>query len=155
MIFALLIVSYFAAIDGFLKKYSFPNNFDGAHFMSSPEPPPAKGIGFNYDPSQFKDKNSGNYRRLTEQLERSKKEEESMTNSEKKELMLEKMKKQRDDVFRNTPLNTSYNVHDYLTLPPAVEAILAQLDEELIGLQSVKDSMRSYAQVFLIHKLRE
>jgi len=37
---------------------------------------PSKGAGFNYDPSNYKDSNNANYRRLTDQLAAVKAEDE-------------------------------------------------------------------------------
>lgn len=119
-----------------------------------------KGVaGFNYNPSDFRDSNSGNYRRLSDQLAAAKYEEEKMKKEadeiERKQKMAELLKQQESNVFFNTPPDKVVATSDKYFVSPDILRVIADLDKQLIGLQPVKDQMRSLASQYMINKIRE
>ena len=102
---------------------------------------PAKGAGFNYDPSNYKDSNSGNYRRLSDQLAAAKAEEEKLKQERdellRKESMAAMLLKQEADIFFNTPNDKVVATSDKFFIDPSVLQVIADLDNQLIGLKPV------------------
>jgi len=100
-----------------------------------------KGAGFNYDPSNYKDSNSANYRRLSDQLAAAKAEEEQLLKERdeliKKEKMEAMLLKQEEDIFQNTPASKVVATADKFFIDPNVLQVIADLDNQLIGLKPV------------------
>lgn len=116
-------------------------------------------LGKNYDPSNYKDSaNSGNYRRLSDQLSAAKAEEDQLKKEReeliRKEEMLKFMIKKENETFWNTPGDTKIGTSDKFYIPPQVLQVIDDLDNQLIGLKPVKEKMRRYAAQLLVHKLR-
>jgi len=118
-----------------------------------------KGVGFNYDPSNYKDSNDGNYRRLQDQLAAAKAEQEQLLKERdellKKEAMASMLLKQEDDLFWNTPDSKIVGTSDKFYISPEVLRVISDLDNQLIGLKPVKEKMRRYAAQMLNFKIRE
>lgn len=118
-----------------------------------------KGVGFNYDPTNYRDSNSGNYRRLSDQLAARKAEEEQKLKEReeliRKEKMQEMMKQREDDIFFNTPGDKIVADSQTFYVSNEILQILADLDEQLIGLRPVKDKLRRYASLMITNKIRE
>lgn len=121
-------------------------------------PTKKKGAGFAYDPSNYKDSNDANYRRLTDQLAAVKAEEEQLKKERdeliKKEAMAALLLKQEEDLFWNTPNDKVVGTGEQYFIPPDVLGVIADLDNQLIGLKPVKEKMRRYAAQMLVHKVR-
>eukprot|EP01035_Chromulina_nebulosa_P016822 gene16822-22306_t len=118
-----------------------------------------KGTGLkDYDPSNYKDSNSGNYRRLSDQLAAVKAEEEQKQKERdeliRKEQMAKLILKKENETFWNTPSDQIIGTPDKFFIPPSVLEIIDDLDNQLIGLKPVKEKMRRYAAQMLVHKLR-
>ena len=119
--------------------------FQGAsvarHHASALSMSTKKGAGFNYDPSNYKDSNSGNYRRLTDQLNAAKAEEEQLLKERedliKKEGMAAMLLKQEEDLFWNTPDSKIVATNEKYFIPPSVLQVISDLDNQLIGLKPV------------------
>lgn len=120
---------------------------------------PAKGAGFNYDPSNYKDSNSGNYRRLGDQLAAAKAEDEKLARERdeiiRKEQMAAMMLRKENETFWGTPDSTIVATSDRFFVPPSVLQVIDDLDNQLIGLTPVKQKMRRYANQMLSHKIRK
>lgn len=120
---------------------------------------PSGGVGFKYDPSNYRDSNSGNYRRLTDQLNAAKAEEEEKLKEREEILRKEKMAKliaqKEEETFWKTPTETIVATTEKYFVPPEVQEIINDLDNELIGLKPVKEKMRRYASQMLVHKIRD
>jgi probable Rubsico expression protein CbbX len=118
-----------------------------------------KGVGFNYDPSNYKDSNNANYRRLQDQLAAAKAEQDQLLKERdellKKEQMAAMLLKQEDDLFWNTPDSKVVATSDKFFISPEVLRVIADLDNQLIGLKPVKEKMRRYAAQMLNFKVRE
>ena len=103
---------------------------------------PTKGAGFNYDPSNYKDSNSGNYRRLSDQLAAKKAEEDALMRERdelmKKERMAAMILKQEADLFWNTPGDKIVANNEKFFVPPEVLQVISDLDNQLIGLKPVR-----------------
>jgi hypothetical protein len=104
--------------------------------------PPAKaGAGFNYDPSNYKDSNSGNYRRLSDQLAAAKFEDEQLKRERdelvRKENMANMILRQENATFWDTPGDKLIATSDSHFISPAVLAVISDLDNQLIGLKPV------------------
>lgn len=116
------------------------------------------GAGFNYDPSNYKDSNSANYRRLTDQMAAAKAEEEQLTREReeliRKETMAAMLLKKENTTFWETPGSTVVGSADKYFIPPEVLQVIDDLDNQLIGLKPVKEKMRRYAAQMLNHKIR-
>ena len=85
----------------------------------------AKGTGFNYDPSNYKDSaNEGNYRRLSDQLAAVKAEDDKLNAERQQIIRKEKMEtmflKQENDTFWNTPGDKIVGTSDQFFIPPEV-----------------------------------
>lgn len=118
------------------------------------------GLGFNYDPSNYKDSaNDKNYRRLGDQLAAAKAEEEQKLKERdeliRKEKMAEMEKKKEMATFWDTPGNTIVANSDEFYIDPEILQVIKDLDKQLIGLHSVKDKLRRYAGQMLVHKIRK
>ena len=102
---------------------------------------PEKGTKFNYDPSNYKDSNSGNYRRLTDQLNAVKAEEEQMKRERdeilRKEAMAAMFLKKENSTFWDTPADTIIATSDRYFINPEVLQVISDLDNQLIGLKPV------------------
>jgi len=127
----------------------------GVVMMSDKKP---KGVAFNYDSSNYKDSNSGNYRRLGDQLAAAKAEDEKK-NKEREELIkkeqMEKLFLKRENAtFWDTPNDKIIATSDKYFIPPQVLQVIDDLDNQLIGLKPVKEKMRRYAAQMLVHKIR-
>lgn len=120
---------------------------------------PTKGAGFNYDPSNYKDSNSANYRRLSDQLAARKAEEEALMKERdelmKKERMASMILRQESDLFWNTPNDKIVATNEKFFVPPEVLQVISDLDNQLIGLKPVKEKMRRYAAQMLNYKIRD
>lgn len=120
-----------------------------------------KGVpsNFNYDPSNYKDSNSGNYRRLGDQLAARKAEDEQLVKERneilRKEQMAAMLLKQENSTFWDTPGHTIVANSDNFFIDPEVLQVIADLDSQLIGLKPVKEKMRRYAAQMLSHKIRK
>jgi hypothetical protein len=120
-----------------------------------------KGVpsNFNYDPSNYKDSNSGNYRRLGDQLAARKAEEEQLLKERNELLRKEQMAamfiKQENSTFWDTPGHSIVAKSDQFFIDPEVLQVIADLDNQLIGLKPVKEKMRRYAAQMLSHKIRQ
>ena len=114
---------------------------------------------FNYDPSNYKDSNSGNYRRLGDQLAAAKAEDEQMKRERdeliRKEQMAAMFLRKENETFWNTAPETIVANTDKYFIPPEVLQVIDDLDNQLIGLKPVKEKMRRYAAQMLSHKIRE
>lgn len=124
-------------------------------FMSTPT---KSGAGFNYDPSNYKDSNSGNYRRLSDQLAARAAEDDKLV-KEREELMRKEQMalmflKQENSTFWDTPGDKIVATHEDFFVDPAVLKVIHDLDKQLIGLKPVKEKMRRYAAQMLTHKIR-
>ncbi len=120
----------------------------------------AKGTGFNYDPSNYKDSaNEGNYRRLSDQLAAVKAEEDKLNKERQEIIRKEKMEamflKQENETFWNTPGDKIVATSEKFFIPPTVLGVIDDLDNQLIGLKPVKEKMRRYAGQMLAHQVRE
>lgn len=104
-----------------------------------------KGAGFKYDPANYQDSNSGNYRRLSDQLAAVKAEEEQLLKEREEIMRKESMKKmilkQENDTFWNTPDDKLMATADKFFIPPEVLQIIDDLDNQLIGLKPVRLSL--------------
>jgi len=120
-----------------------------------------KGVpsNFNYDPSNYKDSNSGNYRRLGDQLAARKAEDEQLLKERNELLRKEQMAamfiKQENSTFWDTPGHSIVAKSDQFFIDPEVLQVIADLDNQLIGLKPVKEKMRRYAAQMLSHKIRQ
>eukprot|EP01036_Dinobryon_divergens_P026479 gene26479-35138_t len=118
-----------------------------------------KGAGFNYDPSNYKDSNSANYRRLTDQLAAVKAEDEKLKRERdellRKEAMAEMFLKRENSTFWDTPGDKVIATSDRYFVSPEVLQIITDLDNQLVGLKPVKEKMRRYAAQMLSHKIRQ
>jgi probable Rubsico expression protein CbbX len=134
-----------------------PTRYGGASSLYMAE----KGFkGKNYDPSNYKDSaNEGNYRRLTDQMAAVKAEEEQMARERDELIRKEKMElmflKKENETFWNTADDTIVATSEKHFISPEVLQVIADLDNQLIGLQSVKDKMRRYAAQMLQHQIRK
>jgi len=119
---------------------------------------PSKGANFNYDPSNYKDSNNANYRRLTDQLAAAKAEDEKLQRERdeliRKEQMAAMFLRKENETFWQTPDSTVVATSDKFFVPPEVLQIIDDLDNQLIGLKPVKEKMRRYANQMLSHKIR-
>lgn len=117
-----------------------------------------RGTGFNYDPSNYKDTNDANFRRLTDQLAARKAEDEKMEKERqailRKEAMADMMLKKENATFWDTPAELEVATSEKFFVDPSVTGIIDDLDNQLIGLDSVKQKMRRYASQMLSHKIR-
>jgi hypothetical protein len=118
-----------------------------------------KKMGFNYDPSNYKDSNSANYRRLSDQLAAVKAEEDQMKRERdeliRKEQMAAMLLKKENETFWNTAPDTIVGTPEKYFIPPQVLGVIDDLDNQLIGLKPVKEKMRRYAAQMLSHKIRD
>merc|ERR1711988_1822658 len=118
------------------------------------------GANFNYDPSNYKDSaNEGNYRRLSDQQAALRAEEEKLAKEREELIRQEKMAKmllkQENETFWGTPGDKVVATSDKFFVPPAVIQVIDDLDNQLIGLQPVKDKMRRYAGQMLSQQIRK
>jgi hypothetical protein len=99
------------------------------------------GAGFNYDPSNYKDSNNANYRRLTDQLAAVKAEEEQMKKEREEILRKEKMAAmllaKENATFWGTPGDSVVATSEKYFVPPEVIQVIDDLDNQLIGLKPV------------------
>ena len=106
---------------------------------------PSKGAGFNYDPSNYKDSNSGNYRRLSDQLAAAKYEDEELKKERdeliRKEQMVNMLLRKENETFWDTPGNKVMATADRYFVSPAVLSVINDLDNQLIGLKPVSFSV--------------
>ena len=136
-----------------------PNKFGGIK-ADLPKDDGAKKMGnFNYDPSNYKDSNSGNYRRLSDQLAARKDEDEKLARERdelvRKEQMAAMILRKENETFWGTPDDKEVATTEKYFLSPAVMGVINDLDNQLIGLKPVKEKMRRYAAQMLSHKIRE
>eukprot|EP01038_Epipyxis_sp_PR26KG_P014484 gene14484-19444_t len=128
-------------------------------YMSDKAPPVKTGAKFNYDPSNYKDSNSANYRRLGDQLAAVKAEEEQLKRERdeilRKEQMAAMFLRKENSTFWDTPGDLIVASSDKFFVPPNVLQVISDLDNQLIGLKPVKEKMRRYAAQMLNHKIRE
>ena len=77
-----------------------------------------RGAGFNYDPSNYKDSNDGNYRRLSDQMSAIKAEEDKLKREAeeiiRKEQMAKMFLKKENETFWTTPGDTVVATSDPL-----------------------------------------
>lgn len=102
---------------------------------------PAKGAGFNYDPSNYKDSNSGNYRRLSDQLAAAKFEDEELKRERDEIIRREQMEtmllRKENETFWDTPGDKVIATADRYFVSPSVLQVINDLDNQLIGLKPV------------------
>jgi probable Rubsico expression protein CbbX len=117
-----------------------------------------KGTKFNYDPSNYKDSNSGNYRRLGDQLAAVKAEEDKLNREREEILRKEQMAamflRKENSTFWDTPGSTVVGTNDKYFIAPQILSVIDDLDNQLIGLKPVKEKMRRYCGQMLTHKIR-
>ena len=142
-------------VNGFRSSSGVTSRFIARLSMSTPV---KSGAGFNYDPSNYKDSNSGNYRRLSDQLNAAKAEEEKLIAERneliRKEQMAAMMLKKENETFWQTSPSSIVATNEKFFVPPSVLQVIDDLDNQLIGLKPVKDKMRTYASRMLAHKIR-
>lgn len=118
-----------------------------------------KGVGFKYDPSNYKDTNDKNFVRLKDQLAAKKADEEKMQREReqilRKEKMAELFLQKEASVFWDTDPNLQVATSDRMFIDPKVLQVISDLDNELIGLEQVKGKMRRYASQMMSHKIRQ
>jgi probable Rubsico expression protein CbbX len=118
-----------------------------------------KGVSFNYDPSNYKDTNDSNFRRLQDRLAAAKAEDDRMARERaeimRKESMALMFLQRENATFWNTEGDTIVADSEKFFIDPEVLQVIADLDNQLIGLQSVKSKMRRYASQMLSHKIRQ
>lgn len=153
-------VLIYGRIDGRNNVNSCSSIVKKYFLMSSAGDDSNKGIaGFNYNPSDFRDSNSGNYRRLSDRLAAARAEEEQLQKEaeeiKRKEKMAELIRQREGDVFFNTPPETVVATSDKFFVSPDIIQVIADLDKVLIGLQPVKDQMRNLASVYMVNRIRE
>lgn len=124
-------------------------------FLSMSTKKPSKtGAGFNYDPSNYKDSNSANYRRLTDQLAAVKAEDEKLQKEReeliRKEQMAAMFLKKENSTFWDTPGDKLVASSDSFYVSPEVLQIIDDLDNQLIGLKPVSIQ---YVFQFVFHML--
>lgn len=126
--------------------------------QKSGEASKGRGTGFNYDPSNYKDTNDANFRRLTDRLAAVKAEEDKMARERaeilRKEEMAAMFLRRENSTFWDTPADSIVAESGTNFIDPKVLAVIDDLDNQLIGLQSVKQKMRRYASQMLSHKIR-
>ena len=154
MIAAAVIFAFVTSTEGF--RLSSPSQISSSQLLAAPK---KTGANFNYDASNYQDsKNEGNYRRLTDRLNAAKAEEEQLMKEREEILRKEQMQamflRQEMDKFMNTAPDTTVATSDSFSIPPTVLQIIDDLDNELIGLSSVKEKMRRYASTMLSHQIR-
>lgn len=92
---------------------------------------PTKGANFNYDPSNYKDSNDGNYRRLGDQLAAAKAEDEQLKRERdellRKEQMAQMFLKQEEKTFWDTPDKTIVGRSDQYFVPPSVLQVIGKM----------------------------
>jgi probable Rubsico expression protein CbbX len=119
----------------------------------------AKGTKFNYDPSNYKDSNDSNYRRLGDALAAAKAEDEQLKREReelmRKEEMAKMFLKKENSTFWDTPDDVIVGTSDKYFVSPDVLQVIEDLDNQLIGLKPVKEKMRRYASQMLVHKIRD
>lgn len=151
----LVLATLAAAAQAFTAGRPVPRQVTSALTMSNR---PSKGTGFNYDPSNYKDSNDANYRRLGDQLAAVKAEDDKLKRERdeimRKEAMAAMMLRKENETFWGTPGNTVVATSDKFFVPPEVLQIIDDLDNQLIGLQPVKEKMRRYANTMLSHRIR-
>ena len=102
---------------------------------------PAKGAGFNYDPSNYKDSNSGNYRRLSDQLAAAKYEDDELKKERdeliRKENMANMIMRKENETFWDTPGEKIIATSENYFINPRVLQVIDDLDNQLIGLKPV------------------
>jgi len=100
-----------------------------------------KGMGFSYDPSNYKDSNDANYRRLTDQLAAVKAEDEKLSREKdeliRKENMAAMFLKKENSTFWDTPGDKIIGTSDSFFIAPEVLQVIEDLDNQLIGLKPV------------------
>ena len=100
------------------------------------------GANFNYDPSNYKDSNNANYRRLTDQLAAAKAEDEQLKREReeilRKEAMALMFLKKENETFWGTKGNSIVATADKFYVSPEVLQVIADLDNQLIGLEPVR-----------------
>lgn len=118
-----------------------------------------KGAGFNYDPSNYKDSNDANYRRLGDQMAAVKAEDEKLQREREEILRKEQMAamflRKENETFWNTQGDSVVAESGSAFIDPEVLQVISDLDNQLIGLKPVKDKMRRYASQMLSHKIRQ
>ena len=142
LISAVVVFSFAACAVGF-TSISQPQSGRVTTLMMSAKPKPSKGAGFNYDPSNYKDSNDANYRRLSDQLAAAKAEQEQLVKERdellKKEKMAAMLLKQEEDLFWKTPGDKIVAETDKFFVSPEVLQVIADLDNQLIGLKPVSN----------------
>jgi len=118
-----------------------------------------KGVGFKYDPSNYKDSNDSNFRRLKDQLASRKADDDKMAREReqiiRKEAMAEMFLKQEAGTFWDTDPELIVATSDKVFVDPKVLQVISDLDNQLIGLDLVKGKMRRYASQMMSHKIRQ
>lgn len=152
MITFLVVVAVLATATGFhtgststrmtssLRMSSPPAKWGGTK-LTLPKDGEKTGAKFNYDPSNYKDSNSANYRRLGDQLAAVKAEEEKMARERdeiiRKEKMAEMFLKQENSTFWDTAGDKIVADASDFYVSPAVLQIIDDLDNQLVGLKPV------------------
>jgi probable Rubsico expression protein CbbX len=143
-----------------LQMSAPPDSYTNKPKLGLPKNDDKKATGFNYDPSNYKDSaNEGNYRRLGDQLAAVKAEEDKLNREREELIRKEKMEamflKQENETFWNTPGDQIVASSDKFFVSPSVISVIDDLDNQLIGLQPVKEKMRRYAGQMLSHEIRK
>jgi probable Rubsico expression protein CbbX len=73
----------------------------------------------------------------------------------RKEAMAEMFLRKENATFWDTPSDKLIGTPEKFFIDPAVLQVITDLDNQLIGLQSVKQKMRRYASQMLCHKIRQ
>ncbi len=107
--------------------------------LHSSQPP--KGVNFKYDPNNYKENASTNYRQYGAQMEALRSQEKRMQTvqeeREKEAQMLILKKKMQEETFQFTPAHTVVASNDQFSVNESVVQIIEDLDAELIGLRPV------------------
>lgn len=167
--FSLLCALLFSSVQGLQLQSSCSRVFArrSSLHMFEPQKPKltsgtgeaGKGVGFKYDPSNYKDTNDKNFVRLKDQLAAKKADEEKMQREReqilRKEKMAELFLQKEASVFWDTDPNLQVATSDRMFIDPKVLQVISDLDNELIGLEQVKGKMRRYASQMMSHKIRQ
>lgn len=117
-----------------------------------------RGVSFNYDSSNYKDSNDSNFRRKEDRLaaERDEAERQMRARNEmiRKEEMALMFLKKENATFWDTPEDSIVANSDNFFIDPEVLQVISDLDNQLVGLATVKQKMRRYAAQMLSHKIR-
>lgn len=130
-----IFLAIWCTVHGFAPRSQFINRIGDLKMAK-------KGAGFNYDPSNYKDSNDANYRRLTDQLAAVKAEDDKMKREREELIRKEQMAlfelKKENITFWTTPGDAIVGTSEKYFIPPQVLQVINDLDNQLIGLKPVR-----------------